>query len=144
MYKKRTIASMATSEKRSEISEFYLACRNGDVKYVKDHLMKLSDTKWNLNNFEPIVKSTPLHAASFYGHKEIVQLLLEHGCDRSKVNSYGLTAYEEASSDEIRELFKRPRDGTATNRFHDEASDGCFDFVQQPKENVSIRRSRRT
>jgi ankyrin repeat protein len=133
-----TAAPITTSENRSEVSKFYLACRNGDVEFVKDHLMKLSDIKSNVNPFEPTVKSTPLHAACYYGHKEIVQLLLEHECDRSQINCYGLTAYEEAANDEIRQLFKRPTDGSGVHRFQDETIDGCFDFVKRPKEIVSI------
>jgi hypothetical protein len=127
---------MATSEKSSQVSEFYLACRNGDVKFVTNYLLNLSSTKWNPNDFEPIVKSTPLHAAAFYGHKEIVQLLLEYGCDRSQTNNYGLTAYEEAANDEIRQLFKRPTGGSTRHRFQDEPFDRCFDFLKKPKENV--------
>jgi ankyrin repeat protein len=129
---------MATSKNPSQVSEFYLACRNGDVEFVKDYLMKISPTKYNPNHLESSVKSTPLHAASYYGHKEIVQLLIEHGCDRSQTNGYGLTAYEEAANDEIRQLFKRPMYGSDIRRFQDETTDNWFDFVKRPKENVSI------
>ncbi len=84
------------------------------------------------------MNSTPLHAASFYGHKEIVQLLIEYGCDRSQINGHGLTAYEEAANDEIRQLFKRPTGDSTITRFQDENTDDCFDIVKRPKENVSI------
>jgi hypothetical protein len=141
---KRTPAPIMTPENPSEVSEFYLACRNGDIKFVKDYLMKLSDARLNVNNFEPNVKSTPLHAASYYGRKEIVRLLLEHECDRSQINGYGLTAYEEAANDEIRQLFKRPTDGSGIHRFYDETTDGCFYFVKRPKEIVSIDHLRRS
>lgn len=130
---------MATSKKRSEISEIYLACRNGDVEFVREYLSKLPDAKSNPNQFEASVKSTPLHAACFYSHTEIVQLLLERNCDRSQINGYGLTAYEEASSDEIRRLFKRPTVDSRAGRFRDETIEGCFDFVERPKEAVSER-----
>lgn len=130
---------MSTPENSAEISEFYLACRNGDVNFVKDYLMKLSPEKHNPNEIEPTVKSTPLHAASYYGHKEIIQLLIEYGCDRSQTNAHGLTAYEEAANEEIRQLFKRPSDdGSTINRFHDENIDDCFDFVKRPRTSVSI------
>jgi ankyrin repeat protein len=129
---------MATAKNPSEVSEFYLACRNGDVKFVQNYLTKLSDMKSDPNHFESIIKSTPLHAASFYGHTEIVQLLIEYGCDRSQVNGYGLTAYEEAANAEIRELFKRPTDDSGINRFRDETTEDCFDIVKRPKEHVSI------
>lgn len=135
---------MASSEKRSDISDFYFACRNGDIEFVKNYLTKLSDDDWNSNHFEPGAKSTPLHAASFYGHTEIVRLLLEHGCDRSKVNGYGLTAYEEAANDEVRRLFKRPTNDCDTPRFHDENIADCFDIVERPKEHVRFCCFRRT
>lgn len=130
---------MATSINPSEVSKFYLACRNGDIEFVKNHLKTLSPTIWNPNQFEPGVNSTPLHAASYYGHTEIVELLIEYGCDRSQTNSYGLTAFEEAANDEIRQLFERPNDICNGRRFHDETIDDCFDFVRRDKRFVSIR-----
>ncbi|CAF0985785.1 unnamed protein product [Adineta ricciae] len=129
---------MTNSEKSSQISKFYLACRNGDVEYVRNYLTTLSPTKWNPNEIETHINSTPLHAASFYGHAEIVKLLLQYGCDRSQTNSYGLTAYEEAANDEIRQLFNRPSDGdSSASRFQDENIADCFEFVKPPKEYVS-------
>jgi ankyrin repeat protein len=129
---------MATSKNPSQVSEFYLACRNGDVDFVKEYLTTLSPINSNPNNLELIVNSTPLHAASYYGHKEIVQLLIEYGCDRSQINGHGPTAYEEAANDKIRQLFKRPTSDSNITRFQDENTDDCFDIVKRPKENVSI------
>ncbi len=139
----RTTTLMMPQESTTDTREFYLACRNGDVEFVKDYLTKLPDNKWNPNHFESGAKSTPLHAACFYGHKEIVQLLLEHGCDRSQLNSHGLTAYEEAANDEIRQLFKRPTAGSRGHRFRDETTHDCFDIVKRPKECVSPSCSKR-
>ncbi|CAF1184906.1 unnamed protein product [Didymodactylos carnosus] len=103
---------------QGEASEFYWACRNGDVERVKQLLLT---TPWiDLNRLEPN-GSTPLHAASFYGHSQIVGLLLrEHGCRRECLNQHGLTAYEEAQSEEIRQLFHRPSE---KNRFCDASDD---------------------
>jgi ankyrin repeat protein len=129
---------MATSKNPSQVSEFYLACRNGDVDFVKEYLTTLSPINSNPNNLELAVNSTPLHAASHHGHKEIVQLLIEYGCDRSQINGRGLTAYEEAANDEIRQLFKRPTSDYTITRFQDENTEDCFDIVKRPKENVSI------
>jgi ankyrin repeat protein len=128
---------MATEENSSELSEFYLACRNGDVECVKNYLATLADTKDDLNQWESSVKSTPLHAASYHGHGEIVKLLIEHGCDRSQTNCHGLTAYEEAANEEIRQLFKRPSGSGKSRRFHDGTVDD-FDFVKRPQKQVSI------
>ncbi|CAF4002511.1 unnamed protein product, partial [Rotaria sp. Silwood1] len=74
----------------------------------------------DLNQLEPN-GSTALHAASYGGHVEIVRLLLNKlGCRRDRRNRYGLTAYEEAFSEEVRRLFHRP-DGR--NRFCPENDD---------------------
>ncbi|CAF1425416.1 unnamed protein product [Didymodactylos carnosus] len=61
--------------------------------------------------------STSLHEATLSGHKEIVWLLLhERGCQRHQRNNHGLTAYEVAKTDEMRQLFHRPSN---INRFCD-------------------------
>ncbi|CAF3096240.1 unnamed protein product [Rotaria sp. Silwood2] len=100
---------------KNQVSQFYIACRNGDIETVKQIL---STTPYEqINQLEPN-GSTGLHAASFYGHTDIVRLLLlEYGCERHRLNSYGLTAYEEATTQEIRRLFYR---ASHMNRFHDE------------------------
>ena len=134
-----TIGAIAAATKPSEVSKFYLACRNGDVEFVKNYLKSLPSYLWNPNQFECAVKTTPLHAASHYGHTEIVKLLFEYGCDRSQTNSDGLTACEEAANDEIRQLFERPNDIGSGRRFHDEIIDDCFDFVERSRESVSVR-----
>ncbi|CAF3167772.1 unnamed protein product [Rotaria sp. Silwood2] len=99
---------------QSEPSPFYCACRNGNVETVRTMLRTISYK--DLNRLE-LNGNDPLHVASFYGHKEIVRLLLhERGCDRSQRNRYGQTAYEVAKNDEIRQLFHRPLN---INRFCD-------------------------
>ncbi|CAF2634740.1 unnamed protein product [Rotaria sp. Silwood2] len=55
-------------------SEFYWACRNGDIERVKQLLLTISYN--DLNTLEPN-GSTPLHAATYFGHTEIVHLLLQ-------------------------------------------------------------------
>jgi hypothetical protein len=129
---------MSTAKCRCNISDIYLACRNGDVEFVKDYLKKLSETNGNVNHFESSIKSSLLHTSSYHGHKEIVKLLLDHNCDRSLVNAYGITAYEVAANDEIRQLYRRRTDSSDTYRFQDETTDGCFEFVKLPKEDASV------
>ncbi|CAF1254373.1 unnamed protein product [Rotaria sp. Silwood1] len=126
--------SVSTTKQPSEVSKIYLACRNGDIDLVKKYLLTLKQAKYDINPLEPDINSTPLHAACYYGHKEIVKLLLENGCDRSKINRHGLTAYEEAANDDIRQLFKRPQILDCSQRFQDECIDDCFDVVRRPKE----------
>jgi hypothetical protein len=87
------------------LSNFYLACRDGNIEIVKNLLPLMSIEQ--INCFEPN-GSTALHAASYYGHKEIVQILLISGASRSLRNlRHNLTAYEEARNDDIRRLFSR-------------------------------------
>ncbi|UJR19914.1 hypothetical protein I4U23_023046 [Adineta vaga] len=59
-----------------------------------------------MNKLEPL-GSTALHVACFRGHKEIVKLLLTKGVSRSIMNKYNCIPYEEAASNDIRELFDR-------------------------------------
>ena len=84
-------------------SDFYWACRNGDVDTVKKILPKLKS-----NDIDRIESngSTALHAASYYGHTNIVRLLLERGADSTIRNKYEKTAKEEASTDQVRSLFQ--------------------------------------
>ncbi|CAF1080813.1 unnamed protein product [Rotaria sordida] len=52
--------------------------------------------------------STALHVACYYGHYDIVKMLLNAGASRSIRNRrYRLTPFEEAHDDEIRRLFYR-------------------------------------
>lgn len=132
---------MTNKERSSNFSHFYLACRNGDVAFVRKYLSNPENSTPEINRLEESVKSTPLHAACYYGHKEIVQLLLAHGCDRSQINGYGLTPYEEASNEEIRRLFKRPTGRAEMRRFLDESLDDSFNFVQSSDEKSSSNES---
>ncbi|CAF3668965.1 unnamed protein product, partial [Rotaria sp. Silwood1] len=57
------------------------------------------------------------HAATHFGQIEIVRLLLQHhGVQRHRRKLYSHTAYEEAKTDEMREIFYRPSN---VNRFCD-------------------------
>ncbi|CAF0855931.1 unnamed protein product [Didymodactylos carnosus] len=95
---------MATNSS-SSLSDFYLSCRNDDIEKVKAYLKTL--TVRQINRLEPN-GSTALHAASYYGHTKTVQLLLEKGItSRSIINKYRLTAYQEAKTNEIKQLFRR-------------------------------------
>ena len=115
-------------EKRAatNLSDFYLACRHGNLDFVQQYLSDKNNAHVEINRHEEGVNSTPLHAACYYGHKEIAHLLLARGCDRSQVNGYGLTAFEEARNDEIRQMFKRPTSKSTMRRFLDESVDDLF------------------
>lgn len=91
-------------------SEFYFACRNNDIDTVRRILDEQSVE--DLDQMEPN-GSTGLHAACYYNHVQIVQLLLERGFTRRTINKYKSTPFGEAT-DVIRDLFQRPK---TSNRF---------------------------
>ncbi|CAF2820337.1 unnamed protein product [Rotaria sp. Silwood2] len=97
--------SILRRPKQGEASDLYWACRNGDIDTVQKIIA--SNTYIDINCLEPN-GSTALHAASFFGHTDIVRLLLHQcGVIRHRRNRHGLTAYDEAATDEIRQLFRR-------------------------------------
>lgn len=86
------------------VSELYKACRNGDLTMVEILLSVLSVEE--INQLEPN-GGTSLHVASYYGHIDIVRLLLKNGARRSIFNKYKLTPADEAQTPEIKQLFNR-------------------------------------
>ncbi|CAF4285802.1 unnamed protein product [Rotaria sp. Silwood2] len=71
-----------------------------------------------LNQLEPN-GSTALHAATYFGHLDIVRLLLhEYGCQRHLRDRHGFTAYEKAQTDEMRQLYHR---SSNESRFNDDS-----------------------
>ncbi len=91
-----------TKMSKQEFSDFYRACRKGDVSAVKKILPTL--TVEEIEKIEPN-GSTALHAASYHGHIEIVKLVLSRSPNIAIRNKYGNTAGEEASDAEIKALF---------------------------------------
>ncbi|CAF1007578.1 unnamed protein product [Didymodactylos carnosus] len=107
--------SIDSTSSWSECSDFYIACRNGDTKTVKQLLVTLSLEE--LNREEPN-GSTALHAASYYGHFDIVRLLLNAGASRSIKNKFECCPYDEGKTPEIRGLFFRGK----CDRYGDDVS----------------------
>ncbi|CAF4790379.1 unnamed protein product, partial [Rotaria sp. Silwood2] len=102
-------------------SNFYTACRNNDVATVAKLLPKL--TLRDINKIESN-GSTALHAAAFYGNREIVRMLLTRGAKRMIKNIHGNIPFEEAKTTEVKNLFMRVSEGGAesNNRFTAEKS----------------------
>uniref|UniRef100_A0A8D8Q1C1 Oxysterol-binding protein-related protein 1 n=1 Tax=Cacopsylla melanoneura TaxID=428564 RepID=A0A8D8Q1C1_9HEMI len=86
-----------------EIHELFLyQCRNGQLekikllldhckdKYVEINLSQKGESKSNLG-------WTPLHLASYFGHKSVVEFLLDQGVDINAVNDAGDTALHKAA-----------------------------------------------
>jgi ankyrin repeat protein len=112
------------NKKMSALSEFYLACRNGDLIAVQHLLPNISDEQKNRLESNG---STALHAATYFGHHTIVKCLLENGCVTWIRNNYNNTPYDEAQDDEMRQLFVRPDRNSGSNRFA--STDDCFGVV---------------
>ncbi|CAF4132949.1 unnamed protein product [Rotaria sordida] len=96
----------------TEPSTLYLACQNNDLARVESCLKKMKrkeiDFQYPPNN------ETALHVATRNQNKEIIQILLHHGAQRSLRNANGQEAYQLAETTEIRDLFKRQ---TSSSRF---------------------------
>ncbi|CAF2831214.1 unnamed protein product [Rotaria sp. Silwood2] len=98
---------------KSDASPLYHACQAGDVNYVRELVSSLN---YSDINHRELNGSTALHAASLFGHVDIVRILLhERGVMRHRRNRDKMTAFEVAANDEIRQLFIRPSIGP--NRF---------------------------
>ncbi|CAF2394417.1 unnamed protein product [Rotaria sp. Silwood2] len=99
-----------------QASDFYFFCRNGKIHEVRQVLdAEDSPSIEQLNELQPN-GSTALHAATYYEHLDIVKLLLDRNCPCTQLNRFGRTAYEEARSPEMKQLFTRP---DLTCRFHE-------------------------
>ncbi|CAF4076526.1 unnamed protein product [Rotaria sordida] len=103
----------------SRVSKFYLACRNNDLYGVKRTVNSISANEINQFEETSLEKSTALHAALYYGHHQVVEILLAFQADSTLRNFAGLTACEEASTRDVVCAFRRHRmiDNTSNNRF---------------------------
>ncbi|UJR17228.1 hypothetical protein I4U23_004123 [Adineta vaga] len=124
----------STKNKNAEIgkaSEFYWACRHGNYEKVRRLIRNM--------NYEQMCQiepngSTALHAATYYGHHKIVELLLEQGCSRTTLNRHGNTPYEEAQTEGMRSIFHRP----TSQRFIDEEPSQSFKLKSDSDESDEI------
>jgi ankyrin repeat protein len=115
-----------------EASTFYFLCKDGKTDEVRQ-ILEAEDCPSidELNKVQPN-GSTPLHAAAYYNHPEIVQLLLERDCPRTELNRFSNTAYDEAQTREMKQLFNR---FDSSNRFHEtNAADAMALYV--PEQNI--------
>jgi ankyrin repeat protein len=86
-----------------EASSFYMACREGDLEMV-NRLLKTMTAR-DINRIEESNSSTALHAASYYGHADVVKRLLEVGASTHTHNGHGLTPEQEAQKQDVKNVF---------------------------------------
>ncbi|KAK8385451.1 hypothetical protein O3P69_016342 [Scylla paramamosain] len=78
------------------------SARNGDVKTVEDILKARKDGKIDLEiNCKGKTKSnqgwTPLHLASYFGHRDVAEVLLQNGASLDELNDAGDTPLHKAA-----------------------------------------------
>ncbi|CAF1126053.1 unnamed protein product [Rotaria sordida] len=87
------------------IDLLYHLCKENEVEKVQNILPFIGNINI-INKIQSSTGSTCLHVACYYGHGDMVKILLEYGalhCIRNL--RHNLTPYEEATSDDIKQLF---------------------------------------
>ena len=99
----------------TNVDVLYDLCKENQIEQVLNLLPLLG----NMNFIKKIQKSTGstcLHVACYYGHRDMVKILLDCGAQYSIRNiPYNLTPYEETTSDEIKQLLVGRQKSFATN-----------------------------
>ncbi|CAF3655177.1 unnamed protein product [Rotaria sp. Silwood1] len=86
------------------IDLLYKLCKDNEIEKVRSLLPFIGNINI-INRIENSTGSTCLHVACYYGHREMVEMLLEYGAVHSIRNiRYNLTPYEEAQTDDIKQL----------------------------------------
>lgn len=85
-----------------EIEENFLrSCRNGDLGTVKQFLAYRDAKKVTFNvSCKGRIKYagwTPIHLATYFGHKDVMECLVEHQADVNAINENGDTALHKAA-----------------------------------------------
>ncbi|CAF3081923.1 unnamed protein product [Rotaria sp. Silwood2] len=95
----------------------YHLCKENEIEKVQSILPYIDNINI-INKIQNSTGSTCLHVACYYGHQHMVQLLLEHGALHSIRNlRHNLTPYEEAFTNDIKQLFVQHRKLFSNNDF---------------------------
>lgn len=98
-----TEESSSSSSTGSDIDDCFLrACRNGDLKVIDEFLEGREAGRFSFSiSCKGQSKSnlgwTPLHLATYFGHKEVVELLLARGAEINAINDNGDTPLHKAA-----------------------------------------------
>ncbi|CAF3976393.1 unnamed protein product [Rotaria sp. Silwood1] len=88
----------------SKLSDFYVACQNGDLTTVESLISSMSLKE--INRLESN-GSTALHAATSNGHTSIILLLLMKGVSRCIVDKHNKTPIDYTPTTDVKQLFDR-------------------------------------
>lgn len=85
-----------------EIEENFLrSCRNGDIGTVKQFLAYRNAKKASFDvsckGTSKYIGWTPLHLATYFGHRHVVECLLAHNADVNAINENGDTPLHKAA-----------------------------------------------
>jgi ankyrin repeat protein len=97
------------------------ACRSGDINRVTVLLKTISLSK--INKADWTTGNTPLHLATYYGHIDIVRLLLNHGAMRNISNYEIRIPANYASTTEMKNLFQRSTNDNSTRFVGDDSNE---------------------
>ena len=128
MDRKRRQAINRKRYTQSEPSDFYCACKDGDIDYIKEHLPQMS-----IEDMDKLEANgdTALHVATRNDHKEIVQLLINTECSKTTLNCFGKMPYEESKSPQMKNIYERPDSG----HFYDDNPRTSFHIFQHTNDN---------
>ena len=82
--------------------------------------------------------STPLHAASFYGQRLVVELLLRYGADASITNKWGNTPADEAYSTELKQVILSHKEDLVSQIVHSLIGKGLVHRVRLVKSQGTV------
>ncbi|CAF3709383.1 unnamed protein product [Rotaria sp. Silwood1] len=100
------------------IDLLYNLCKKNEIDNVRNILQTI-DNRNIINKNHPSTGSTCLHVACYYGHREVVSILLDYGALRSVRNlAYNLTPYEETGRDDIKQLLLQQKQFCSNNDYN--------------------------
>ncbi|CAF1000927.1 unnamed protein product [Didymodactylos carnosus] len=100
------------------IDLLYNLCKENEIEKVRSLLPFIGNINI-INKIQNSTGSTCLHVACYYGHRHMVEILLEYGALHSIRNlRHNLTPYEEAQTDDIKQLFLEHRKLFSNNDYH--------------------------
>ncbi|CAF2617832.1 unnamed protein product [Rotaria sp. Silwood2] len=100
------------------INLLYNLCKENEIEQVRNMLQTINNRNI-INKNHTSIGSTCLHVACYYGHLEVARILLQYGALRSIRNlPHKLTPYEEASTDDIKQLLLEKKQFCSNNDYN--------------------------